>query len=149
MKLPVLKYCTSLRALLQTKEARFVTARLLYEALVLSLVALAALLSLESILPGTISLRTGVLFFILGIAILLVAERALSRALPELKNSSSGYSPKKKRFFLGLFSFWILFLLGNSLLGFHPSIVISIILLTFPLLWLFFIWEDDGGKVSH
>ncbi len=111
------------------QELRLVLFLLFHEGITLSLIALAAILSLESILPGTISLRYGSIFFIIGIGIALSLERSLAASLPteafEQKKSRSPFAPRL--FFFG-FLLWAMFLFGNALIGFHPFIIPSLVL---------------------
>lgn len=111
------------------QELRLVLLLLFHEGITLSLIALAAILSLESILPGTISLRYGSIFFIIGIGVALSLERSLAASLPteafEQKKSRSPFAPRL--FFFG-FLLWAMFLFGNALIGFHPFIIPGLVL---------------------
>lgn len=135
-------FFSSARSVLQSKEARILGVLLLREALMLSLFSLAIFLSLESILPGTVSLRTGVLFLIVGIALALFFERSLLKTV-SLPVETASASIKNKPVFFGLFFFWVAFLLGNSLFGFHVGIIAILLFVTLPLLWVFFTLREE------
>lgn len=111
------------------QELRLVLLLLLHEGIILSLIALAAILSLESILPGTISLRYGSIFFIIGIGIALSLERSLAASLPtETFEQKKSRSPFATRLFFFGFLLWATFLFGNALIGFHPFIIPGLVL---------------------
>lgn len=118
---------------------RVIVVLLLREALMLSLFSLAILLSLESLLPGTVSLRESMIFFILGIACMLVVERKISDtiSLSSIQNPHQGASKRMRVLFFG-FVLWAAFLLGNALFNFHPAIIAVILLFIVPILILFF-----------
>lgn len=129
----------SAKAFLGRGELRVIATLLSREAIALSLLSLAILLSLESLLPGTVSLRESMLFFILGIAGALLVERRLSSSLQSIlpQNASASPSWKTRVLFWG-FIIWSAFLLGNALFGFHPALILIILLVIIPLLALFF-----------
>lgn len=129
----------SIKALFEKEELRMMAALLSREAIALSLLSLAILLSLESLLPGTVSLRESMLFFILGIAGGILIERRLPSALqPKSPQKKSTTSVKGKRALFWCFILWAAFLFWNSLFGFHPVLILIILLITTPLLALFF-----------
>lgn len=129
----------SVKAFFGREELRVIATLLSREAIALSLLSLAILLSLESLLPGTVSLRESMLFFILGIAGALLVERRLSSSLQSIlpQNASASPSRKTRVLFWG-FILWSAFLLGNALFGFHPALILIILFVTTPLLALFF-----------
>lgn len=121
--------------LFRSTEASAVAVILLREGIFLSLGALIILLSLEGLLPGTVSLRTGILFFILLISIALLAERTLSHGLPAASIENTRTLPKKTRRAISiLFVTWTTFLIGSSLIDFHFTLIIAILAITIPLL---------------
>ncbi len=129
------------------EEPRIIATLLSREAIVLALFSLAMLLSMESLLPGTVSLRESMIFFILGIATILIAERYLSKTLkPESLSALSPPSSGKTRVFFWGFIAWSAFLIGNALFGFHPAIIALLLLITAPLLALFFGVAFESGK---
>lgn len=132
-----LKFFSSVWAALRSKEVRILGVLLLREALILSLLSLAIFLSLESILPGTVSLRAGILFFITGIAFALFLEHSLLKTVSFPIEITRANTKSRRGFFI-LFFLWASFLLGNSLYGFHIGIIVILILITLPLLWIFF-----------
>lgn len=129
----------SMKAFFEKEELRMIAVLLSREAIALSLFSLAILLSLESLLPGTVSLREGMLFFVLGIAGTILIERRLSSTLQatSLQEVSVPASGKTRILFWG-FILWAAFLSGNALFGFHPAIIFILLLITTPLLALFF-----------
>ncbi|MFZ1736282.1 MAG: hypothetical protein WBC29_04145 [Candidatus Moraniibacteriota bacterium] len=129
----------SMKAFFEKEELRMIAVLLSREAIALSLFSLAILLSLESLLPGTVSLRESMLFFVLGIAGAILIERRLSSTLQttSLQEVSVPTSGKTRILFWG-FILWAAFLLGNALFGFHPAIIFILLLITTPLLALFF-----------
>ncbi|QQR77898.1 MAG: hypothetical protein IPJ67_02020 [Candidatus Moraniibacteriota bacterium] len=129
----------SMKAFFEKEELRMIAVLLSREAIALSLFSLAILLSLESLLPGTVSLREGMLFFVLGIAGAILIERRLSSTLQatSLQEVSVPASGKMRILFWG-FILWAAFLFGNALFGFHPAIIFILLLITTPLLALFF-----------
>lgn len=130
---------------LRSTEANVVAVTLLREGIFLSLGALIILLSLEGLLPGTVSLRTGILFFILLISIALLAERTLSSTLPATSIENTRTLPKKMEHAISILFFtWTTFLLGSSLIGFHPVLIIVILIVTIPLLRVFSTLEDTS-----
>ena len=120
---------------------------LLREAVALSLFSLAILLSLESLLPGTVSLRESMIFFILGIACVLVVEQRLSGTLSPVEHKTRSSSKRMRVLFVG-FIVWSAFLLGNALFSFHPAVILAVLLLTVPILILFFgmAFGDRSGR---
>ncbi len=128
-----------IKAFLEKEELRMIAVLLSREAIALSLFSLAILLSLESLLPGTVSLRESMLFFVLGIAGAILVERRLSKTLQpaSLQGALAPTSGKTRALFWG-FIFWATFLLGNALFGFHPAIILILLLITTPLLAIFF-----------
>ncbi|QQS20636.1 MAG: hypothetical protein IPL87_03635 [Candidatus Moraniibacteriota bacterium] len=107
-------------------EFRLVAHQLVRDAIFLSLIALIGILSLESILPGTISLRFGIVFFSAGILLLLLAEQALApHTLPPPKEKIPS-----KRWGRILFFGWSVFLFANALVGFHPIVLLFSVLAT-------------------
>lgn len=130
---------------LRSTEANVVAVTLLREGIFLSLGSLVILLSLEGLLPGTVSLRTGILFFILLISIALLAERTLSSTLPATSIENTRTLPTKMEHAISILFFtWATFLLGSSLIGFHPVLIIVILIVTIPLLRVFSTLEDTS-----
>ncbi len=131
----------SLKKFFSAKELRILTVLLLREALALALFSLVAILSLESILPGTVSLRESTLFFILGIALSLSLEQTFAKTIPIIQETSAPKNEranKRARFLFVGFFLWATILFGNSLLGFHPVIVVGTLFAMLGLLWTFF-----------
>lgn len=132
---------TLLRKILVSKEIRVIFLLLLREAMLLSLLSLALLLSLESLLPGTVSLRESMIFFILGISCMILAERHFSHfhGVPPQADASpkKSTSRRMRMLFIG-FVLWAIFLLGNALFGFHLATVSIVLIMTIPILSLFF-----------
>lgn len=135
-----------LKRFLGVREFRMLVILLLREAIALALFSLAAILSLESILPGTISLRESVLFFILGTAFALSLERILSKTLPPTRETPV-HTSTKTRFLIWGFFLWTTILFANALLGFHPAIIAGTVVLTMILFRAFFValFEKTGG----
>ncbi len=129
----------SVKSFFEKEELRMIAVLLSREAIALALFSLAILLSLESLLPGTVSLRESMLFFVLGIAGVILIDRHLSSTLQSasLQSISVPASGKTRTLFWG-FILWAAFLLGNALFGFHPAIIFILLLITTPLLALFF-----------
>ena len=125
------------RMALPMETLRIMGVLLLREAVALSLFSLAILLSLESLLPGTVSLRESMIFFILGIACVLVVEQRLSGTLSPVEHKTRSSSKRMRVLFVG-FIVWSAFLLGNALFSFHPAVILAVLLLTVPILILFF-----------
>lgn len=146
---------SSVKKIIKKEELRIIVVLLLRETIALSLFSLAILLSLESLLPGTVSLRESMLLFIIGIAGTLLVERKLSSILkPEsssCKDASHQLPAQKKQTFLFWgFIIWSAFLLGNALFGFHPAIILILLIITTPLLAIFFdITFGKTGKISE
>lgn len=126
------------RAALPVETLRTMGVLLLREAVALSLFSLAALLSLESLLPGTVSLRESMIFFILGIACVLVVEQRLSGTISPIREKTRARTSKRMRVLFVGFILWSAFLLGNALFNFHPAVILAVLLLTIPVLVLFF-----------
>lgn len=128
----------------RSAEAKTVANILLREGILLSLGTLAILLTLEGLLPGTVSLRIGVLFFILVISIALFAKYALSREHSVLSTKKTrNIPPKIRKLILGFSILWVAFLLGNSLIGFHLAFIATTLAITMPLLKIFLDMEND------
>lgn len=121
------------------RELLLLTILLLREGVRILLIALATLLSFESILPGTVSLRNISVFFVASIASLLFGEQILSKKLPaSLTKKERITLSGRMKFFLTSFFLWAAFLFGNALIGFHPWIVAILMVTVPPLIWLFF-----------
>ena len=135
------------RMALPMETLRIMGVLLLREAVALSLFSLAILLSLESLLPGTVSLRESMIFFILGIACVLVVEQRLSGTLSPVEHKTRSSSKRMRVLFVG-FIVWSAFLLGNALFNFYPAVILAVLLLTVPILILFFgmAFGDRSGR---
>ena len=110
---------------------------ILREGIALALVFFAGLLTLETILPGSVSLRTNLAPLIAGIAIALFFEEALGTKIQE--TSMPKKRSKQSLFVFFAFLFWTLLLFGIASIGFHPAIVGIIALTSF---FLFFFLLD-------
>lgn len=127
-------------------EAKIFLSLLLREIVVILVFTIAIFLTLESILPGTVSVRMFILFFILGISVALVAESSVSKTIPEIQNRENANKKNfhflhgsKKEIFLSVMLFsWVTFLIGSSSIGFPPAIIVILIIFTSLILWLFF-----------
>lgn len=143
----LLPFLIRFRTTLPMETLRIMGVLLLREAVALSLFSLAILLSLESLLPGTVSLRESMIFFILGIACVLVVEQRLSGTLSPVEHKTRSSSKRMRVLFVG-FIVWSAFLLGNALFNFYPAVILAVLLLTVPILILFFgmAFGDRSGR---
>lgn len=142
-----------LKRFLEKPEARIFLSLLLREIILISIVTMAISLTLESILPGTVSVRSLILFFILGLSIALMAESHISKTIPAIKNGENMnekkiYGKKVKALSLTILFSWVILLIGSASIGFPPLIIFVLLILTPFLLWLFLkiIFDPNGKK---
>lgn len=130
------RFLTRSAAFIRREELRLLARLLIRESMTLSLIALVFALSLESILPGTVSLRFGIIFFVMGILLAVALENALahnSKNTPHKKESL-----RTKRFLIIALFAWSIFIFGNALIGFHPVIIAVVLVMMISLVSLLF-----------
>lgn len=124
-----------------SENARTALSILLRDIAKLSLLSLAIALSFESILPGTVSVRYTVIFFVFGSVLALLIEQRVGaiRKMPPAPSRSRRIADSV---LLVSFLMWAAFVFGNALIGFRLEVVLALLVITFPLLGALILWRN-------